>query len=182
MWRVDLVHVFYMQRADLGPRADALDVRCWFQLQFQTYHPWKPQNRPQSYGGSLCLFLALKLLLESFMHNQKSTLVKILYIPVRTSQAKRWLLKYWWSTLSSKVCEKICVHSLLRSYIYGCVCASVHARAYTMCQERTLSMFYTCKCRPSTKSGHARGLLLVLASDSDSSSFKTQESTIKLWG
>ncbi len=26
-----------------------------------------------------------------------------------------------------------------------CVCVCVHARTYTMCQERTLCMFYTCE-------------------------------------
>ncbi len=38
------------------------------------------------------------------------------------------------------------------------------------------------KCGPSTKSGHTRGPLLVLTSDSDSSPLKIQELTIKLWG
>ncbi len=38
-------------------------------------------------------------------------LVKTAYIPDHTPHTKCWPFKYWWSALSSKVCQKIWVHS-----------------------------------------------------------------------
>ncbi len=37
--RADFVHVLLMPRANLQPRADTLDVRCWFWHQIRTRHP-----------------------------------------------------------------------------------------------------------------------------------------------
>ncbi len=53
------------------PRADTLDVCCWFWLQFRTRHPWKPRNWHQNYGGILSPLLALKIFLESFYTGMK---------------------------------------------------------------------------------------------------------------
>ncbi len=75
--------------------------------------------------------------------NKSSLLVKITYILVSTSHAKFWPFKYWWSALSSKVCKKIRVRPWWRSCVCVCVCACTCT--YTMCQERTLCMFYTCE-------------------------------------
>ncbi len=43
--------------------------------------------------------------------NESPLWVKTSQIPVRTLYAKCWPFKYWWSTLSSKVCKKIQVRS-----------------------------------------------------------------------
>ncbi len=54
--------------------------------------------------------------------NKSLLLVKITYILVSTSHAKCWPFKYWWSALSSKMCKKIRVHPLWRSYVCMYVC------------------------------------------------------------
>ncbi len=51
-----------------------------------------------------------------------------------------------------------------------------------MCQERTLCMYSPCQELTSNQERRTRCLLLVLVSDLYSSSLKTQELTIKLWG
>ncbi len=57
------------------------------------------------------------------------------------------------------------------------------ARALTQCAKSGHCACSThAKSGPLTKSGHTRGLLLVLASVSNSSSLKTQEMIIQLWG
>ncbi len=61
---------------------------------------------------------------------------------------------------------------------YNGACACVD----TMCQERTLCIYSPCQERTSNQEQTTRCLLLVLASDSNLSSLKTQELTIKLWG
>ncbi len=67
------------------------------------------------------------------------------------------------------------------SYIQAghCVCVCVLTRCV---KNRHCSCSTHAKCGPSTKSGHPRGPLLVLASGLDLSYLKTQELTIKLWG
>ncbi len=63
------------------------------------------------------------------------------------------------------------------------VCVCVYERVLTQCAKSGHCACSThAKCGLSTKSGHTAGPLLVLASDLDSSSLKTQELTIKLWG
>ncbi len=37
--RAEIMHVLYMPTADFQPRADTLDIRCWYWLQFQICHP-----------------------------------------------------------------------------------------------------------------------------------------------
>ncbi len=57
-----------------------------------------------------------------------------------------------------------------------CVCVRARTRAPTQCAKSGHCACSThAKCGPSTKSGHTRGPLLVLTSDSDSPSLKTQE-------
>ncbi len=64
-----------------------------------------------------------------------------------------------------------------------CVCVCVCARALTQCATSGHCACSThAKCGPLTTRGHTRVPLLVLASDLDSSSLKTQDLTIKLWG
>ncbi len=109
MPRTDSVHVLCMPRVNFRPRADTLDVRYWFWLQIRTRHPWKPRNWPKNYGVSWTILYM----------NENPLLVKIAYIPVRTSRSKWWPFKYWWSALPSKVCKKVQVRSWWRSYIYG---------------------------------------------------------------
>ncbi len=70
-----------------------------------------------------------------------------------------WL---WIRNVNILICMCVCV--LTRCAKSGHCACSTHA-----------------KCGPSTNSRHTRDLLLVLPSDSDSSSLKTQELTIKLW-
>ncbi len=63
-----------------------------------------------------------------------------------------------------------------------CVCACVRERAYTLTQcakSGHCACSTHAKCGLLTKSEHTRGPLLVLTSDLDSSSLKTQELTIK---
>ncbi len=65
MRRADSVHVLYMRAVDFQQRADtdALEVYCWFWLQFQTRHSWKPWNRPQDYRGSLRSLFGIKCII-----------------------------------------------------------------------------------------------------------------------
>ncbi len=49
--------------------------------------------------------------------NESPNLVKTSRIVVCTSHAKCWPLKYWWSSLSSKVCKKVQVCSWWRNCI-----------------------------------------------------------------
>ncbi len=115
--------------------------------------------------------------------NKSALLVKILYNPVRTLHAKCWPFKYWWSDLSSKVCKKIHVRSWWNSCVHATVCMHLCVCVFTQCAKSGL---YACtlhaKSGLPTKNRHTRCLLLVLASDSDSSSLKMQELTIKWWG
>ncbi len=76
----------------------------------------------------------------------------------------------------------VCVRACVRAC--PCVCACACARTYTMCQERTLRMFYTCEVRTfdQERTQSRSAVAVVLALDSDSSSLKTQDLTIKLWG
>ncbi len=68
--------------------------------------------------------------------------------------------------------------SRARAHVRACVCVCV----FTQCaNSRHCACSTHAKCVLSTKSGHTRGPLLVLTSDLDSSSSKTQELTIKLW-
>ncbi len=60
------------------------------------------------------------------------------------------------------MCRYVCVFTWCAKSVY-CAC-STHA-----------------KCEPLTESGHTRGPLLVLSSDSDSSFLKIQDLAIKLW-
>ncbi len=64
--RADSVHVLSMPRADFHPRAETLDVCCWFVYQIWTRHTWNPGIAHKIMGGSLNLPLALKLFLKSF--------------------------------------------------------------------------------------------------------------------
>ncbi len=70
-----------------------------------------------------------------------------------------------------------------RTKNYGvrvCVCVCVYL--HDVPRADIVHMFYTCEVRTfNHERAHTRGPLLVLTSDSDSSSLKTQELTIKLW-
>ncbi len=73
------------------------------------------------------------------------------------------------------VCVCVCVCVRARVRVRACVLTHCAKSGHCECSIHA-------KCGPSTKSGHTRGPLLVLTSDSDSSPLKTQELTIKLWG
>ncbi len=72
------------------------------------------------------------------------------------------------------VCVCVCVCVCARACVRACLHDVPAKGGHCACSTHV-------KCRPSTKSRHIRGPLLVLASDLDSSSLKTQL-TIKLWG
>ncbi len=77
------------------------------------------------------------------------------------------------ATCCSKIVLGMRYFALLCILVYVCIrCAK---SGHCACSTQT-------RCGPSTKSGHTRGPLLVLASDLDSSSLKTEELTLKLWG
>ncbi len=100
--------------------------------------------------------------------NKSPLLVKITYILVSASHAKCWPFKYWWSALSCKACKKMWFRPWWRSYTraHACVCMCVHACAHGLC-----ACTLHAKSGLPTKSRHTRCLLLVLASDLDSSSW-----------
>ncbi len=95
---------------------------------------------------------------------------------------KRTQKIFSFSFSSALLCIAQCVSSKC-AFVCVCVCVCMCVCVLTQCAK---SGHYACsthaKCGPSTKSGHTRGPRLILASDLDASSLKTQELTIKLWG
>ncbi len=107
-----------MSRAGVQPRVETLDVHCWFWLQFQTRHPWKPRNWPQNYGDNLSLLLAMKIFLESFYFWMKVRS----WLKSRTFESALHMLSVNYLNIDGpifpvKCVKKIQVHSWWRSYV-----------------------------------------------------------------
>ncbi len=167
--RADSVHLLSMPRADFQPRADTLDVYCWFWHQIWTRHPWKPRNWPYNYEGSLSLPLELKVFLEAFYTWMK---VRSWLKPHTFQSAFHMLSADHWNIDGPPFPVKL---RKFRSALGGEVAyRCVRVCVLTQCANSWHCAYSThAKCGLSTKSEHNRGPLLVLASDLDSSSLKT---------
>ncbi len=126
----------------------------------------------------------------TFLRRRRDIQVSHLVSPkiglIELAHHQKIVISVWEVFRKTRVTVSI-VNKFFRKFWNSCVCACARVciRTYVLTQCAN-SGHCACsthaKCGLLAKSGHTRGPLLVLASDSDSSSFKTQESTIKLWG